>query len=311
MFPEYTNPFLYLIKRYGLYVLYCFLLVCFFFLFKKWGLKSLLLVLVAIYGLLLFLAGIGQKFIIYYPDREVQATPAELGLPYQEERLSTSDGETLQAWFIPGDQDQPVILLCHGNGSNISSPSHLKFLELIHSLGFSAIIFDYRGFGQSSGSVDEEGTYLDGEAVWQHLVQSRGYTGQDIVIWGKSLGGGIASYLASQHQNCRALVLESTFTSVPDLARRMFPFLPVGWIIKHNYPVKKHVSKVDSPVLVMHSRQDETIPYRLGRQVFEAAGEPKRFITLHGGHVWGFLASRETYIRAIDELKNLTRLSTS
>ena len=301
MFPEYTNPFVYLIKKYGLYILYGFLVICFFFLFKKWGVKPLLVVLAAFYCLLLFLAFWGQKFLIYYPDRSVQATPSEVNVPFQEEQLKTPDGETLHAWFIPGDKGQPVVLFCHGNGSNISSPSHLKFLELIHSLGLSACIFDYRGFGRSSGSPDQEGTYIDAETVWDHLVQARGFREKDIVIWGKSLGGGIAAYLAAEHPSCRALVLESTFTSIPDVARGMFPFLPVGWLIKHEYPVVHHVSQVDSPVLVMHSRQDETVPYRLGRRVYAAAGEPKEFVTLRGGHVWGFLASREIYTQAIRE----------
>ncbi|MFP4034815.1 MAG: alpha/beta hydrolase [Desulfovermiculus sp.] len=301
MISEYANPFLCLVKRYGLSVLYCFLLLCFFLLFIKWGLKSLLGVLAALYGLLLFLAIIGQKTLIFCPAREIEATPADVHLSYEQVQLHTSDGETLQAWFVPGNQNRPVVLFCHGNNSNISSPSHLKFLELMHFLSFSAVIFDYRGFGRSSGSPDETGSYLDGEAVWNHLVHSRGYTGRDIIIWGKSLGGGIAAYLASQHQDCRALVLEATFTSVPDVARRMFPFLPVKWIIRHEYPVHRHVSRVDSPVLVMHSPKDETIPYRLGRRVFEAATEPKTFVQLSGGHVWGFWTSKEAVVQAIQE----------
>ncbi|MGM0540566.1 MAG: alpha/beta hydrolase [Thermodesulfobacteriota bacterium] len=301
MFPEYSNHLLDLGKRYVFPVLYGLLLAGFFLLFKKWGLISLILVLVPFYGLLIFLAFMGQKLLIFCPVREIEATPADLQLPYEPLQLSTPDGETLHAWFVPGDQNRPVVLFCHGNNSNISSPSHLKFLELLHSLGLSTIIFDYRGFGRSSGSPDQAGTYRDGEAVWKHLVQSRGYTGRDILIWGKSLGGGIASYLASQHQDCRALVLEATFTSIPDVARRLFPILPVKWIVRHEYPVHRHVSKVDSPVLVMHSPEDETIPYRLGRRVFEAAREPKKFVQLSGGHVWGFWTSKETCVQAIKE----------
>lgn len=301
MFPEYTNPLLAVVKRYGLPVLYALLLAGFFLLFKKWGLIPLLLLLVPMYGLLIFLAVVGQKVLIFCPVREMEATPADSQLPYEAVHLNTPDGEALHAWFIPGDQNQPVVLFCHGNNSNISSPSHLKLLELLHSLGLSTIIFDYRGFGRSTGSPDQAGTYRDAEAVWKHLVQSRRYAGRDIIIWGKSLGGGPASYLASQHQNCRALVLEATFTSVPDVARRMFPFLPVTWIIRHEYPVHRHVVKVDSPVLVMHSPADETIPCRLGRRVFEAAREPKKFIQLSGGHVWGFWISKEACVQAIKE----------
>jgi hypothetical protein len=299
--PECSNNLLFLLKRYILPVLYGLLLAGFFLLFKKWGLISLILALAAFYGLFIFLAVAGQKILIFCPVREIQSTPGDLQLPYEPVRLNTPDGETLHAWFVPGDQNQPVVLFCHGNNSNISSLCHLKLLELLHSQGLSTIIFDYRGFGRSSGSPYQAGTYRDGEAVWEYLVQSRGYSGRDIIIWGKSLGGGIAAYLASRHQNCRALVLEATFTSVPDVARRLFPFLPVTWIIRHEYPVHRHVSKVDSPILVMHSPADETIPYRLGRRVFEAAREPKTFVQLSGGHVWGFWTSKETCVQAIKE----------
>lgn len=305
MDPQYIHPVLYWVKRYGFYALYFLLLVCFAWLFKRWGLKTLLLCLVAFYATACILAAIGQELLIYYPKHHVGTTPAEMGLSYERLQLRTSDGESIHGWFIPGDRQKPVVLFCHGNASTVSTASHLKLIDLLHSLGLPVLIFDYRGFGKSSGSPSESGTYRDAEAAWQLLVQSRGFAPGDIVIWGKSLGGGIASYLAAKHSSCRALVLESTFTSIPDVARRIVPFLPVERIIRHTYPVKAHVRQVESPVLVMHSPQDETIPYRLGREIFAAAGEPKRFVSLQGGHEWGFWASRETYRQAVREFLRL------
>lgn len=305
MDPQYIHPVLSWVKRYGLYALYALLLVCFAWLFKRWGLKTLLASLAGFYVLACILAVIGQELVIYYPKRHVGATPAEMGLDFERLQLTTSDGELLHGWFIPGERQQPAVLFCHGNASTVSTASHLKLIDLLHSLGLPVLIFDYRGFGRSSGSPSESGTYRDGEAAWHFLVQSRGYDPGDIVIWGKSLGGGIASYLAARHSGCRALVLESTFTSIPDVARRIVPFLPVGRIIRHTYPVKARVRQVEAPVLVMHSPQDETIPYGMGLEIFAAAGEPKRFVALQGGHEWGFLASREAYREAVREFLRL------
>ena len=305
MDPYGIHPLLYWMKRYGIYALYLLLALGFAWLFKKTGLKTLLLCLAAFYCLAFLLAAVGQEVVIYYPKKAVQATPASRGLSYEALQLTTSDGESVHGWFIPGARKKPAVLFCHGNASTVSAPSHLKLLELLHSLGLAVLIFDYRGFGKSSGSPSEEGTYLDADSAWQHLVQARGYAPGDIVIWGKSLGGGIASYLASRHPDCRALVLESTFTSLPDIGRGIVPFLPVSWILRHVYPVKAHVRQVESPVLVMHSPQDETVPYRLGREVFAAAREPKRFVELQGGHEWGFWASRETYLQAVKQFLGL------
>jgi len=299
--PEMVNPFMYLVKKYGLYVFYALLLVGLLLVFRRYGLKGLLPAAAGLYALFMLLAFIGQEVIIYFPDRQVTATPAAVGLEYEEEWLTASDGERLQAWFIPGGQEAPVVLFCHGNASNISDASHLEIMRILHSLGLSVCIFDYRGFGASTGSPSEQGTALDARAAWRHLVEGRGYRSEEVILWGRSLGGGIASNLARQVGRCRALVLESTFTSIPDMARRLFPFLPLRWGIKHRYPVMEHVQEVECPVLVMHSRQDETVPYGFGRRVFEAAPEPKRFVELRGGHAWGFLVSKERYIQAVEE----------
>ena len=293
MIPELANPLAYAIKRYGVYLLYALLAGGFFLLYKKAGAKALAIGLVSFVALVFLLGYWGQKVLIFFPQHEVEATPAKHGLPFTETRIPTEDGESLFAWLIPGDQNKPVILYCHGNASTVSDPSYLRFLELVHEMGVSVLIFDYRGFGKSSGSPSEEGTYSDAEAAWEYLHDSLGYAPGDIVIWGKSLGGGPASYLASRHPGCRALILESTFTSIPDVAQRLIPFLPTSRIINHKYPVESRVRELGCPLLVMHSPQDETVPYELGRSIYARASEPKRFLELRGGHVWGLRNSRE------------------
>jgi len=301
MIPELANPLTYLVKRYGIYLVYVLLAAGFFLLYKKTGAKALFFALAAFVCLVFLLGYWGQKFVIFYPPREVEATPAKHGVSFTETLIGTADGESLYAWFVPGEKDKPVILFCHGNASTVSDPSYLRFLQLVHDMGLSALIFDYRGFGRSSGSPGEEGTYRDAEAAWVYLSAERDFSARDIVIWGKSLGGGPAAYLATRHPDCRSLVLESTFTSIPDVAQKLIPFLPASWIIHHEYPVESYVRQVGCPVLVMHSQQDETVPYGLGRKIYALAPEPKRFLELRGSHVWGLWASRERAVPVLEE----------
>lgn len=291
----------YWLKRCAPYLVYVALLLFFVLLWRKAGVKVFSITLGGVLVLFILLVFLGQEWVIYSPRSEVESTPADVGLSYQEEMLTTSDGESIYAWFVPGDEEKPVVLFCHGNASTVSDESHLKLLQVLNDLGFSSIVFDYRGFGKSSGSPGEKGTYRDVEAVWDYLVNSRGYEPSEIAIWGKSLGGGVASYLASQRPGARALVLECTFTSVPDVAWQYAPLFPPEWVIRHEYPVKDYVQQVRSPILVAHSPEDEVIPYTLGRKIYEAAAEPKRFIELRGSHVWGFWTSRDVFVPAIED----------
>ncbi|HSQ03142.1 MAG TPA: alpha/beta fold hydrolase, partial [Burkholderiales bacterium] len=167
-----------------------------------------------------------QSHFIYYPQlgKEMVATPADMGLAYEEIDLHTEDGETLSAWWMPAPNARGAFLLLHGNAGNISH--RLGYVPIFRRLGYSTLLVDYRGYGESTGSPSEEGTYLDGAASWTWLTQTRGIAPRDIVIFGESLGGGVATWLASRHTP-RAVVLASTFTSIPDLAEELYPYLPV------------------------------------------------------------------------------------
>lgn len=302
-------PELYYLKKYGLYIAYLLLLGLLGYLIWKQGIRNILLGVFFGYLILFFLALIGQKYVIFFPKRAIKATPEDWGLNYQEIKLETPDSEQIYAWFIPGERKSPVILFCHGNSSNMSSPAHLQIMNIFNSLKMSAIIFDYRGFGKSSGSPDELGSYLDVETVWSYLVLERKFSPEDIVIWGRSLGGGVASYLAMKKKNCQALVLEASFLSVVDVARRLVPFLPLSIIIHHNYPVKKYISVIDCPILIFHSKDDETVPFAHGKKLFDLANEPKSFIELSGSHNLGFLVSKQRYIQGIQAFLELDQRS--
>jgi fermentation-respiration switch protein FrsA (DUF1100 family) len=238
-----------------------------------------------------------QAGYIYFPFRELEGTPASVRLEYQDVSLTSADGVTLTGWYVPAKDARGTLLFCHGNGGNISH--RLESLTIFHALGVNVFIFDYRGYGASEGEPSEEGTYLDAQAAWRYLTEERSIAPSDIVIFGRSLGGAIASHLAMR-RSPRALILESTFTSVSDMAAGIYWYMPVRLLCRFAYTTERNVAEVKCPVLVVHSRQDELVPFRQGRRVFEAAPDPKEFLEMRGGHNDGFLVTGGSYERGLD-----------
>lgn len=238
---------------------------------------------------LLFLPGV--------PSREIDATPRAVGLPFEAVTLATTDGEHLDAWLIPAAAPRATLLFCHGNAGNMSH--RLDSLRLFHDLGLTTLIFDYRGYGRSTGTPTEPGTYRDAQAAWQYLTEHRRVPPELIVLFGRSLGAAIAAELATHHRP-GALIVESAFTSVPAMAAHLYPYFPVRWLARLHYPTRDYLTAVSCPVLVVHSRDDEIIPFTHGQQLYDAAREPKRLLELHGDHNAGFMISRDTYLAGLD-----------
>ncbi|WP_051305728.1 alpha/beta hydrolase [Desulfogranum mediterraneum] len=236
-------------------------------------------------------------FFPHIPSRELEASPAEVGLAYESVQLMTSDKLQLHGWFVPAPQARGVVLFFHGNAGNISH--RLESLLLFNRLRLSTLIFDYRGYGRSQGSPSEQGMYQDAEAGWQYLRRVRAVSSQQIILFGRSLGAAVASQLATSHTP-GALILESGFTSVPDVAAELYPFLPTSLLSRFDYNAAEKLKQVACPVLVIHSPDDEIIPYTHGQALYEAAREPKRFLELRGGHNDGFLRTGEAYTRGLD-----------
>ncbi len=239
--------------------------------------------LVSYVGLLLLLYFRQAKYI-YYPSRALNTTPATAGLDFSEVLVRTSDGETIHGWFVPVEKPLATVLFCHGNAGNIWG--RIDVIWMLHEMGLNVCLFDYRGYGKSTGQPSEQGTYRDAEAVWNNLVTERGLAANQIVVWGESLGGGVAAWLALQKRPA-ALILESTFTSLPDLAARFYPFMPVRWLCRFRYPTLTRLAEIQCPVLVAHSPDDEMIPFAMGQKLYLAAREPKRFLSLRGSHNTG------------------------
>lgn len=250
------------------------------------------------YTVILVLVFLFQPRLVYFPqfERELALTPRSAGLDYEEVNLRAADGVKLHGWWVPAQNARGAVLLLHGNAGNISH--RIGYATMFNRLGYAVLLVDYRGYGRSSGTPDEEGTYRDGEAAWQHLAGARGFKSSDIVLVGESLGGGVATHLALEHPP-RALVLASTFTSVPDLGAQVYPWLPVRWLARIKYDNVSRIARVAAPVLIAHSRGDDIIPFSHGEALFAAAREPKQLLALSGGHNDGFLFMREEWMAAV------------
>jgi fermentation-respiration switch protein FrsA (DUF1100 family) len=244
-----------------------------------------------------------QSSMVYYPEigREMVATPHQAGLDYEDVKLVATDGVALHGWFVPSVQPRGTVLFLHGNAGNISH--RLDSLLMFHRLGYSTLIIDYRGYGNSGGKPSEQGTYQDAEAAWRHLTETRKIPSDTIALFGESLGGAVAAWLATRHRP-GALVIASGFTSVPDLAAKFYPFLPVRWLSRFDYDTRSYLRAVEAPVFIAHSPEDEIIPYQHGRALYDAAKAPKQFLELSGGHNEGFIFVRESWIQELGEFLN-------
>jgi fermentation-respiration switch protein FrsA (DUF1100 family) len=237
-----------------------------------------------------------QPGMLFYPTSRLGATPADWEMDYREVLMQAEDGVGLHGWLVPRRGSDWALLFFHGNAGNISH--RRDSIEVFHRLGLNVLIFDYRGYGRSEGSPSEAGLYRDARAAWDWLTIEGGFPPQRVILFGRSLGGVVAAELASR-VNPHALILESSFSSARDTARHLFPLLSRAVWLRYELDAAAYVRQVRAPILVMHSRDDEIIPYALGRKLFAAASEPKHFVDLSGGHNDGFLLSEPHYSAAL------------
>jgi len=258
---------------------------------------SVLKIAVAVYVGLCILLFFRQSHMVYFPLAPVTQKPSDVGLAYESVTLMTADGVRLAGWFVPCEGARGTVLMCHGNGGNIGDRLHP--IGLFHELGLNVLIFDYRGYGESAGKPSEEGTYQDARAAWQYLVEKRNTPPDKIVIFGRSLGGAVATGLA-ERVTPAALILEATFTSIPDMGARLYPWLPIRLLSRYRYNTLARLEQIHCPVLIAHSRDDEMIPFEQGQRLFAAAHEPKTFFELAGNHNEGEVLTSPAYRQALD-----------
>ncbi len=234
-----------------------------------------------------------QPKMLYIPYKGIEAVPSEVGLQYEDVVFDTEDGLQIYGWYVPCADARHTLLFCHGNAGNISH--RLDSLSIFNTLGMNCLIFDYRGYGQSQGKPTEKGTYLDARAAYDWLVSQKAVQPKSIVLFGRSLGAAVACQLATEI-DCDGLVLESAFTSFADIGKHYYPILPVKTFARFDYDTLGKISQVHCPILVIQSPQDEIIPYSMGQKLYDAAGQPKRFLQIQGDHNEGFLESKALYL---------------
>lgn len=261
-------------------------------------LKSLInvsILLITGYGVLCLLVYFIQPKLIFFPTKTLYFTPKDIGLEYNDIWVK-SENENINGWFIPAQDSKGAVLFCHGNGGNICH--RLENIKIINSLSLSVLIFDYRGYGKSDGKPSEHNTYTDTKIFMDYMINTLKIPEEKIIIWGQSLGGAVAVELASK-THPGALILESTFSSIPDMASHLYPFIPAKWICSYKYDSFSRIKSVKVPKLFMHSKSDDIVPFELGLKLYNQASEPKTQAIIIGDHNNGFLDSGELYINAI------------
>ena len=260
---------------------------------------------VIIYLIILVSVYVFQGALLYFPRKYLEASPLDAGLQYETILYEAEDGVKISAWYIPCEGAEKAILFCHGNAGNISH--RIDSIKIFYQLGFNVFIFDYRGYGQSRGKPSEKGLYRDVKGAWDYLIEKKNFREDQIVLFGRSLGGTVASWMAARTKP-GALIVESAFTSVPDLARKIYPFLPVRLLCRHVFAAIDYVKQVKCPVLVVHSPDDELIPFKHGQLLFEAAPAPKEMLTIRGSHNQGFYQSHDIYTKGLKKfLDNISQ----
>ena len=259
------------------------------------GMISLIAALVGGYLLLLAFMYLFQGKLIFLPSSDLIVTPQDAGLNAEDVWIETGDGEQLHGWYFPNNSAEYVVVLSHGNDGNISN--RIDIAKFLQEIGVSVLIYDYRGYGQSSGEPSEEGFYSDIEAVINYLKTEEKYSEQRMILYGRSLGGAVASYAASKF-DVSGLVLDSAFKNLKAMVSDLYPFVP-AFLASYEFPTEQYLQQLSGmPVMIMHSPNDTIVDISHGRALFEIAKEPKTFVELRGGHNDSFHASVDIHSKS-------------
>jgi pimeloyl-ACP methyl ester carboxylesterase len=272
------------------------------------GINRILKVLAGL-AVLAYLGSIGylrlnEKALVFEPaERMVAAPAARFALAERRVTYPSTDGVTLSAWIVPAatPASDMWLLVCHGNRGNIGYRQRPEFYATIRDLGINLLAFDYRGFGESTGTPDERGLYADATASYEYLTRTLGVPQERLVIFGHSLGSGVAIELASRVP-AAALIVEGAYTSVVERGQELYPVFPIALIATQRFPSLERIASITVPKLFLHSPADRVIPYAHGRRLFEAARPPKRLVEVEGGHDDAFRADKAVYTGAIAQL---------
>ena len=237
-----------------------------------------------------------QPAMVFYPVKNINVTPKDWGLDYSSVELELKDKTKISAWYFPHPQANKTVLFFHGNGGNISHRG--DSIYIFHKLKLNVLIIDYPGYGSSTGQPSEDGLYESASAAWHYLISDKKVKPEDIIIFGRSLGGAVAVDLATRVK-AGGLILESTFSSVSDIVKIAFPIISNFICLRYSFDSLSKITNVKSPVLLIHSPDDEVIPFELGQKLFTAIESEKKFLQIKGGHNDGFMQSIQPYMQTL------------
>ena len=256
--------------------------------------RALLILALSFVGVLAYMVAFEDQYI-YFPDSELQQTPAAFDLPFEALAFRTPDGVMLHGWYMPHPDAHFTVLHFHGNAGNISHRLHLY--RRWHELGLSVFAFDYRGYGKSGDTPSEAGLYEDGRAAWHELTVRLKTPPGSVILAGRSLGCAVAAKLSTEVK-AAGLVLETPFTSVPDMADHHYPWLPLRFFMQSKFDLLKIIRENPVPLLIISAQNDEILLAGMDERIYEAAGEPKVFDSLSGGHNDFDITSSQAYKQA-------------
>lgn len=256
------------------------------------------LVAVGVYAVLVLVMAVAQRRLIYFPDT-ARIAPVSIGLAgVSEEILSTPDGERLVMWYAPAKSGRRTFLYFHGNAAGLADRG--ERIRIMTAEGYGVLMLAYRGYSGSTGSPSEAANVADGKLAYEWLI-GKGVKPDQIVVFGESLGSGVAVQLAVAHK-IAGIVLDSPYTSLTDVAAGRFPYLPVRLAMLDRYDSLSRIGSLSTPLFIFHGDRDEVVPYALGLRLFNAAREPKRMVTFNGfGHLVPFAMGSWDAVRAFVE----------
>lgn len=250
-----------------------------------------------------------EKKLIFHPGRSNDhTTPDAYGIEYDDVTFRTGDGLNLNGWYVPGKKASPddnlhTLLWFHGNSGNINR--RLDNIKMLHDrVPVNVFIFDYRQYGRSEGKISEQGTYIDSRAALAYLRSRSDVNNETIIFFGRSLGSAISVELAVK-EKCRALILETPFTSIKEMGKKLYPYLPFTFFLRTKYDTLSKIGDIKVPTLIMHGDKDELVPIEQGKILYEKANEPKEFYTIPGAmHNDTHIVGGEEYFDVIRDFVN-------
>jgi len=266
---------------------------------------TLLAAVVLVYAGFLSYLRLNERAFVFLPDERALRPPPEV-LALRQETVSypSTDGVTISAWVIPAPESRPSdmwLLICHGNLGNIGYGARPQFYAAMREVGLNLLAFDYRGYGESTGAPDELGLYDDATASYAYLTRTRGIPPERIVIFGHSLGSGVAIELAARVA-AAGLIVDAAYTSIVDRAAELYPAFPVRYVASQRFASLERIHSIVMPKLFLHSPEDTVIPFAHGQRLFAAAQAPKRFVSVKGGHDNAFRVDKDVYFGAVAAL---------